>query len=240
LYAFGCVLTELLQRSPPFTGESPLDTISQHLFLPPPALARPDASEPIPPLLDKLRLELLAKNPEQRPRDARAAREQLLEALDPELSARRLPSRKQELGAGGREDRIPDWNRAAAASGPSTDVPRRRVALLSLNSRARLHERTLATGLAAHGFVAVRARTGAELLELSPDLVVLEADGADEAVRHLTELQPSARPIVVVLDALDATLTARLVAAGAADVVTHPLAPDVLARKLRRLARRLA
>jgi eukaryotic-like serine/threonine-protein kinase len=64
LYAFGCVLTDLLQLAPPFRGDSPLDTISQHLFLAPPALSRPDGSEPIPPLLEKLRLELLAKNAE--------------------------------------------------------------------------------------------------------------------------------------------------------------------------------
>jgi hypothetical protein len=44
---------------------------------------------------------------------------------------------------------------------------------------------------------------------------------------------------LVVLDVLDAARTARLVAAGAADVATHPLAPDVLARKLRRLLRQL-
>jgi DNA-binding response OmpR family regulator len=102
-----------------------------------------------------------------------------------------------------------------------------------------VHERALATGLAAHGFVALRARSAAELAETNADLVVLEAAGVDDAVRHLTELDCRVRPIVVVLDALDATQTARLVAAGAAEVATHPLAPDVLARKLRRLARRL-
>jgi serine/threonine-protein kinase len=239
LYAFGCVLTELLQLAPPFRGESPLDTISQHLFLAPPELTRPENSEPIPPLLEKLRLELLAKNPEQRPPDAMAVRDRLLEALDPERSARRLPLRKGELGAGGREDRIPDWNRGSTSPDTGVESPRQRVALLSARPSARVHERALATGLSAHGFVALRARSDAELLETKADLVVLEADDVEDATRRLSELDPRARPIVVVLDVLDALLTARLVAAGAAEVATHPVAPDVLARKLRRLARRL-
>src|SRR5262245_61567642 len=158
LYAFGCVLTELLALAPPFRGDSPLDTMSQHLFLPPPPLARPENSEHIP-LLEKLRLELLAKNPGQRPKDATTTRERLDEAFDPDRAARRLPSRKAELQAGAREERIPGWNRAAASPGASVDEPRRRVALLSLTSPSRLHERALATGLAAHGFSALRARS---------------------------------------------------------------------------------
>jgi predicted Ser/Thr protein kinase/CheY-like chemotaxis protein len=235
LYAFGCVLTELLQLAPPFRGESPVDTISQHLFLAPPALTRPDGSAPIPPLLEKLRLELLAKNPEQRPPGAMAARDRLLEALDPERSARRLPARKDELGAGGRADRIPDWNRGSALPEAGVERARRRVALLSARPSTRVHERALATGLAAHGFIALRARSDAELAETRADLVVLDAENVEDATRRLKDLDPGSRPIVVVLDALDAVHMARLVAAGAAEVATHPLAPDVLARKLRRL-----
>jgi serine/threonine-protein kinase len=240
LYSFGCVLTELLQLAPPFHGESSLDTISEHLFLSPPGLARPEGSEPIPPLLEKLRLELLAKNPEQRPSDARAVRARLLEALDPELSLQRLPNRKPELGAGGREDRIPDWNREPTSTNRNGDEQRRRVALVSSCKPARLFDRPLATGLAAHGFLALRGHSDDELAEMQADLVVLEASDADDAIRRLAELDATSRPIVVVLDTLDAAATTRLVAAGAADVATHPLAPDVLAKKLRRLTRRLA
>lgn len=75
LYALGCVLTALLTGRPPFDGEHPLAVLQQHMTAPPPRLRdrRPD----VPAVVDDLIDRLLAKAPEQRPRDAELVREQL-------------------------------------------------------------------------------------------------------------------------------------------------------------------
>src|SRR5690606_7417818 len=70
LYAFGCLLACMLQGDPPFDGSSPIDVISKQMFAEPPPLERPDGLEPVPPLLERLRLELLAKKAHKRPATA--------------------------------------------------------------------------------------------------------------------------------------------------------------------------
>ena len=68
LYSLGCVLYELLTGQPPFAGGQPLAIMSQHLNAEPaaPRSIRPD----IPPGLEHLVLELLAKDPARRPAGA--------------------------------------------------------------------------------------------------------------------------------------------------------------------------
>lgn len=68
LYALGCVLAELLTGRLPFTGGELHELLAQHLQVPPPA---PSGLRPgIPAALDRLVLDLLAKDPRQRPADA--------------------------------------------------------------------------------------------------------------------------------------------------------------------------
>jgi serine/threonine protein kinase len=71
LYSFGCVLYELLSGAPVFPGDSGVAaSIYQHVNQPPAPLrsTRPE----IPAHLDRLVLELLAKNPASRPANASA------------------------------------------------------------------------------------------------------------------------------------------------------------------------
>ncbi|MEV0090329.1 protein kinase [Streptomyces sp. NPDC050738] len=64
LYATGCLLYELLALRPPFTGETPLSVVYQHVQdipLPP-----SQASDAVPPELDGLVMRSLAKDPDDR------------------------------------------------------------------------------------------------------------------------------------------------------------------------------
>ncbi|MFF7970593.1 protein kinase [Streptomyces sp. NPDC007905] len=64
LYATGCLLYELLALRPPFTGETPLSVVYQHVQdIPTPPS---DVSEACPPELDGLVMRSLAKEPDDR------------------------------------------------------------------------------------------------------------------------------------------------------------------------------
>jgi serine/threonine protein kinase len=75
LYALGCVLHELLTGRPPFEADSGMILLHRHLTATPsgPRAIRPD----VPPALDRLVLDLLAKDPQQRPADALAVVDRL-------------------------------------------------------------------------------------------------------------------------------------------------------------------
>jgi serine/threonine-protein kinase len=68
LYGFGCMLTTLLTGRPPFPDDSPVETLGRHLSEAP---QRPSARRPeVPADLDSLVLDLLAKEPTDRPTNA--------------------------------------------------------------------------------------------------------------------------------------------------------------------------
>ncbi|WP_063752503.1 protein kinase domain-containing protein [Streptomyces sp. NRRL S-350] len=79
LYAAGCMLYELLTLRPPFTGDTPLSVVYQHVQDPPvpPSQANPR----VPVGLDPLVLRSLAKNPDDRFQDADEFRAHLQHAL---------------------------------------------------------------------------------------------------------------------------------------------------------------
>ncbi|WAL67690.1 protein kinase [Amycolatopsis cynarae] len=79
LYALGCILHELLAGARPFTAEGTYPAMRQHVEEPPPPLRslRPD----IPTEIEALVLQLLAKEPENRPADAQEVYERLLPFL---------------------------------------------------------------------------------------------------------------------------------------------------------------
>jgi len=78
IYATGCVAYFLLTGRPVFIGDTPMAIVVQHAHNQP---ARPsDSSElPIPPALDRLILDCLAKKPADRPQSARELSRRLAE-----------------------------------------------------------------------------------------------------------------------------------------------------------------
>lgn len=81
LYAVGCVAYYLLTGQQVFAGDTPLKVISQHLQAEPVApSARTD--RPIPAALDAVVLSCLAKQPERRPKTARALAQAIASSVD--------------------------------------------------------------------------------------------------------------------------------------------------------------
>lgn len=79
LYATGCMLYELLTLRPPFTGDTPLSVVYQHVQDAPVPPSR--ASHRVPPQLDGLVLRSLAKDPDDRFQSADEFRAHVQQAL---------------------------------------------------------------------------------------------------------------------------------------------------------------
>jgi serine/threonine-protein kinase len=80
LYSLGCLAVELFAGAPPFSGPDPASYRQQHLE------DVPNADAVSPPLLQRLVLRLLSKNPAERQQDARAVEESLRRLGDRERS----------------------------------------------------------------------------------------------------------------------------------------------------------
>ncbi|MEZ4219666.1 MAG: serine/threonine-protein kinase [Polyangiaceae bacterium] len=233
LYALGCILTELLQLEPPFWGASAIDVISQHMFSPPPPLNRPADAEPVPELVERLRLALLAKRPHERPKTAAEVLEALEGAFDPAENARRLPDRKGETPMGARAERHPEWLEAGAATHTKACGTVRLVRGASAGS-AGIDSDAL-TALRAQGFeVSESVEDGGP----APDILLYDA-GSDLA-QALERLEGTSCPVVVCAEGLGAAETSTFIEAGAADVICYPVRGDILGRRLLRLLRKKA
>lgn len=66
IYSLGCVMFEMLTGVPPFTGESALPTMMQHLSQEAPSLKDGSLGKEFPPLLESIVAKMLAKDPNDR------------------------------------------------------------------------------------------------------------------------------------------------------------------------------
>ena len=92
IYAIGIMMYEMLVGEQPFKGEQPMQIAYQHAN---DAVPSPSAKNPkVPAELDELVLWATAREPDQRPRDARAMLDQLFETHSQLMTA--LPSRASQ------------------------------------------------------------------------------------------------------------------------------------------------
>jgi serine/threonine-protein kinase len=119
VYAVGIMMYEMLTGEQPFKGEQPVQIAYQHAndSVPAPSLKNPG----IPALLDDLTLWATARDPEDRPRDARAMLDQLFETqhLMHENATRVLPTTTQRTSV------LPAAPARAAATAETAPVARR-------------------------------------------------------------------------------------------------------------------
>ena len=244
LYSLGCVLTTLLQLRPPFAGGASIDTMAKHMFAKPPPLKRPAGSEPVPPLLEKLRLDLLAKVAERRPSDAAETKRRLIEALSPEATEARLPTRKGEVALGERAQRAPSWASASSPRAPSVPaLENKTIGVLRLPPPVEAVgiDESCETALSAQQIEIVTVSSVPELASLGLSLVVLDVGTSVlEGRAALEEIcrVAKATKVIVCASRIGAEQLNELVAAGAADVARYPITPDALARKIERVLRR--
>ena len=109
LYALGCVLYEMLCGRPPFIGDDAIAVISQHINTPPvaPTWHRAD----LPPGLEQLVLELLAKPPEDRPNRAADVRSRIDEVIARSATSSVVVAQLPQAGRSGSGTATPAWVR---------------------------------------------------------------------------------------------------------------------------------
>ena len=112
IYAVGIMMYEMLTGEQPFKGEQPVQIAYQHAndSVPAPSLKNPA----VPSLLDDLTLWATSRDPEERPRDARAMLDQLFETEQLMREEERQPERHRPRTAPQRTVVLP----AAAATAP--------------------------------------------------------------------------------------------------------------------------
>ena len=219
VYSFGCLAYEMLTGVAPFSGE-PIQVLTKHLYAAPKSLreVRPDLAIPLE--LDRLCLEMLTKDPAERPSIA-AVRETIL-SLDPSRPER------------GRADE-PLRGRAArmiSAAHPSLGQ--------SLPPRAAAYEAEVRLAVAEPLLPSVDLGLRSNGIE---PCAMGDLDDTVDALLLTPQLLPEyancAIPIILQVPAdEDPSVTAQWLKHGIADVVRTPLQPSDISRKVWRAVRR--
>ncbi|WP_371657674.1 tetratricopeptide repeat protein [Streptomyces sp. NBC_00280] len=121
LYSFGCVLYELATGVPPFDLDDAWAVLIGHRDTPPepPRSHRPE----IPEFLERVILALLAKLPDERPRDARELARRISAGRATPLYVPTVVSPQPQLrppGPAVREPRLPSWTRGMTTGHKAT------------------------------------------------------------------------------------------------------------------------
>lgn len=118
LYALGCCMYEMLAGKKVFSGENFAQLFEQHLKSPPPSILQ--AVPTCPPQIDKVIRQLLAKNPEDRPFNARS-----VQGVMNELENDRMKALDESNSSSPPTDSSspPTDSSSSASPSPATDLP---------------------------------------------------------------------------------------------------------------------
>ncbi|MDY7232337.1 serine/threonine-protein kinase [Hyalangium rubrum] len=225
LYALGCVLHELLIGQPPF-GEMPVaEVMSGHLYRPPAPLRQLRPHLSIPPALDTLVLECLAKMKEQRPDNAQVMRLRLRQSLSLPISLAQAPR-----GEGKKKERPLPAPQPSKTEVPS-DAP---VGVMEAGGLANPHG--VGTALAAAGFRVVPCVEGVSVGDVRALIIVPEAGGDALPLARQLASRPHGPPVLLCGED-DLTVMTRAIEGGVYDYIPLPLDPVDLSRKVARALR---
>jgi serine/threonine protein kinase len=225
LYALGCMLYELILGQPPF-GEAPVaEVMSGHLYRPPVPLLQLRPQLDVPPALDSLILECLAKVKEQRPENAQVMRLRLRQSLAPSTPSSPLPR-----GEGKKKERpLP------APVPKHIDVPSE-LPVGVLEAGAASGSLGVSTALGAAGFRVVPFSEGQPLDGLRA-LVIVPVAGSNALELARVLASRTQAPPVLLCGEDDLTVMTRAIEGGIYDYVPLPLDPLELCRKVARALR---
>ncbi len=194
LYSVGVMMFELLTGRLPFIGPTSMDILLAHATEPPPSFAEVGLAGRVPPEVEALVMDCLAKDPEDRPQSARELAERFDTALDraqTQIDAGASRGGPFSSGSSGSHFGAPGLSAAAGGSGnlgaapaavasaPTavhTPPPAREQAALPFHMEAWMPERIAIMKL--RGFV---HDVGGEVVESLPGLVRVRLGGRKAA-----------------------------------------------------------
>lgn len=221
VYSLGCMFYEMVTGVVPFRGDDDFELIAKHVYTPPTPARDAFPELDIPPSLDGLILEMLAKDPERRP-----APEQVIDRLSgvaADLRARERGRDARHLLD--RSARMVPEHRDATTATTLTDVEVGTVRSKPLAVIGALEE-PIKLALSSNGLRVVEGTASS----LPAGAVAFFAPGA--SLELLAQLARSGLPVLTDADSSDIGRIAELLAVGIDDVVPLPLRGDELARKV--------
>jgi serine/threonine-protein kinase len=245
IYAFGCMLYEMVTSVVPFDGPG-IVLLSKHVFEDPVPPGKRRADLYVPRVLERLILDMMTKKPERRPtpRDVvailgqlehtlgereRARGREFLEGREARMipTVRRTGQRIEPIEAPAL-DALAPADKTGDSVRPPSDANLVAVIGAPLDSDVSL-------GLRANGFAAINAGAA----DVPDGVVAIFAPGAQQET--LTTLLTYGVPVLTDTDAADdMQRVSVLLGMGVADVVNRPVRPEKLAKKLERAIRKNA